>query len=75
MTGYMIPNQGEHTMFSEEPVALGGTIQGALAALIALALGFGWVDWSQDQVALILGAYTALVAVVTTVQRSKVTPV
>ena len=40
MTGYMIPNK-EHPM-NNEPVALAGTLQGALTAFIALALVFGW---------------------------------
>ncbi len=69
------PNK-EHTMnTTTEPVAIGGAIQAALSALIALAIGFEWVDWSTDQVALIIGCYTALSLVVTSVQRSKVTPV
>ena len=58
-----------------EPVALAGTIQGALSALIALALVFGWVDWTDEQIAAILAVYTTLVAVLTGVARSKVTPV
>lgn len=60
---------------STEPVALAGTIQGALSALIALALVFGWVDWSPEQIAAILAVYTGLVAVLTTAVRSKVSPV
>jgi len=64
----------DHTLTQSEPVALAGTIQGALSALIALALVFGWVDWDQDQIAAILAAYTAVVAVLTTAARSKVTP-
>lgn len=63
------------SLTSNEPVALAGTIQGALSALIALALVFGWVDWSQDQIAAILTAYTALVAVLTGVVRGRVSPV
>lgn len=59
---------------SNEPVALAGTIQGALSALIALALVFGWVDWTPDQTAAVMAVYTAFVAVVTVVTRSKVTP-
>jgi predicted negative regulator of RcsB-dependent stress response len=70
----MFPNKEKLTM-NTEPVALAGTIQGAITALIALALVFGWVDWSDEQIAAILAAYTALVAVVTTVVRSKVSPV
>lgn len=60
---------------SNEPVALAGTIQGALSALIALALVFGWVNWTDEQIAAILAVYTTLVAVLTGVARSKVTPV
>lgn len=58
-----------------EPVAVAGTIQGALSALIALALVFGWVDWTPDQTAAIMAVYTAFVGVVTAVTRSKVSPV
>lgn len=60
---------------TREPVAVGGAIQALLAAVIALAIGFEWVNWTEEQVGLILGAYTALSLVVTSVQRSKVTPV
>ena len=60
---------------SSEPVALAGTIQAALSALIALALVFGWVDWTDEQIAAILAVYTTFVAVVTGVVRSRVTPV
>jgi len=70
----MFPNKEKLTM-NTEPVALAGTIQGAITALIALALVFGWVDWTPDQTAAILAVYTAFVAVVTGVTRSKVSPV
>lgn len=64
------------TSFTQsEPVALAATIQGALSALIALALVFGWVNWSTDQIAAILAVYTALVAVLAGVTRSRVSPV
>lgn len=58
-----------------EPVAIGGAVQVLLSALIALALGFGWVNWTDEQVALILGVYAAVQVVIAAVQRSKVTPV
>ena len=73
MTGFMIPDK-EHNM-SNEPVALGGAIQGLLAAIISAALLFGWVDWSTEQVGGIMAVYVAVVAVITAAQRSKVTPV
>lgn len=60
---------------SGEPVALAGTIQGLLTAVIGLALVFGWVDWSTEQIGAIVLVYTAFVGVVTAVTRSKVTPV
>lgn len=58
-----------------EPVATGASIQILLTALIALALGFGWVSWTTDQTALILGVYAATQAVIGALQRSRVTPV
>lgn len=58
-----------------EPVAIGGSIQVLITAVIALALGFGWVSWSTDQVGLILAVYAATQVVIAAVQRSKVTPV
>lgn len=58
-----------------EPVAISGAVQALISALIALALLFGWVSWTPEQVGGILAVYTALVAVLTAVTRSKVTPV
>jgi len=58
-----------------EPVAVGGALQVLISALIALALGFGWVAWSTDQVALILAVYAAAQVAIAAAQRSKVTPV
>lgn len=60
---------------TREPVAIGAAIQVLISAAIALAVGFGWVSWSTDQIALILGVYAAAQLVVGAVQRSKVTPV
>ena len=59
---------------TREPVAIAGAIQGLIAAGIALALLFDWVDWSTEQVGGILAVYTAGVAVIAAVTRSKVTP-
>lgn len=58
-----------------EPVALGGALLGFIAALIAVLQGFAITHWSTTQVSLILALFSALVAVVTAVARSKVTPV
>lgn len=34
-----------------------------IAAVIALALGFEWITWTQTQVALVLGVYAATMIV------------
>ena len=34
-----------------------------IAAVIAMALGFDWVTWTQTQVALVLGVYAAVMMV------------
>ncbi len=60
---------------STEPVRGAAAIQTLLAALIALAVGFGWVDWSTEQIGLIIGGYAALVLVIGEFTRSKVSPV
>ncbi len=65
----------DHTIPQSEPVALAGTIQGLLTAVIGLALVFGWVDWSTEQIGAIVLVYTAFVGVVTAITRSRVTPV
>lgn len=54
-------------MFGREPALWLGLIQ----AVIALAVGFG-LDWTAEQVSLVLAAVAAIVAVVV---RSQVTPV
>ena len=58
---------------SNEPVTIGGVIIGLVTATLALLMAFG-LELSQDQVAAILGFTTALIAVITFVVRSKVTP-
>lgn len=58
---------------SNEPVTIGGVILGLVTATLALLMAFG-LELSQDQVAAILGFTTALIAVVTFIVRSKVTP-
>jgi hypothetical protein len=66
-----------------EPVAVGGTISGAVQAVLlgtfALLQTFGVWSPTNDQIAAITGLYLAFVVLVqtavTTWQRSKVTPV
>ena len=55
------------TIFNREPALILGAVQ----ALLALAIGFG-LDLSPEQVALILAATAAVIALIT---RSRVTPV
>lgn len=60
---------------TNEPVALGATINGAVSALLAALASFGVWSPTPDQVAAVLGLLTALEAVVAVVVRSKVSPV
>ncbi len=53
------------------PVALAGTIQGVLIALLAVVQGFNVTHLSQEQVSLLLALYTALVAAGTAFAHSK----
>lgn len=62
-------------MTSNEPVAWAGALVGAITAVIGVLVGFGIVDWTQEQIGLILAAVTAVIALATTVVRAKVTPV
>jgi hypothetical protein len=65
----------DYSLTQAEPVALAGSIQGALSALIALALVFGWVTWTPDQIAAVMAVYTGFIAVTTSIARSRVSPV
>jgi hypothetical protein len=56
-----------------EPVTIGGAVTGVIVALLALAAGYDWL--TTDQSALFLGLAVAVIALVTLVVRSKVTPV
>ena len=58
-----------------EPVAFFGLLTALVTALIALALGFEWVNWTEVQVGLVLGVWAAIVAVFTFFVRSRVSPV
>lgn len=53
-------------LFTREPALILGFVQ----ALLALALGFG-LDWTAEQMALVLAATAAALALIT---RSQVTP-
>lgn len=59
---------------STEPVAVAGAIQTLLAALIALALQFDWVSWTDSQIATIMAVYAAVIIVLTSIARSRVSP-
>lgn len=58
-----------------EPVALTGALTVVVNAVIALAIGFEWVTWTDTQTALVVGVWNAVVALIlVVVVRSKVTP-
>jgi hypothetical protein len=58
-----------------EPVAVVNTAVAIVEAAIALAVGFG-LDWTPEQVALVMAAVVALSALVKTLwARGQVTPV
>lgn len=59
---------------SNEPVTIGGAITGVATAILAVLTGFEIVDWTAEQVGLVLTLLTALIVLVTVVTRSKVTP-
>ena len=58
-----------------EPVRVGAAVVGAAQALLAVLLGFEVVHWTAAQVGLVQALVVALVALVASVVRSKVTPV
>ncbi len=58
-----------------EPVAIVGGLTQIVTAVIALALGFEWVDWTPEQTGLVLGVWAAITAFALLFVRSKVTPV
>ncbi len=62
-------------MFNKEPVAIIAGLTQIVSAIIALALGFEWVDWTPEQVGLVLGVWAAITAFALLFARSKVTPV
>ena len=58
-----------------EPVVTGGAIVSVATAIIALLIGFDIVNWSAEQVGLVLAVLTAVNVAVTARVRSRVTPV
>lgn len=62
------------SLTQREPVALATAIQGVLVAVFALAKLFEWWSWSDAQEAGVLALYLALVVLVGSVARSKVSP-
>lgn len=58
-----------------EPVALAGAVTGVGLALNSALVGFEIVHWTGAQQGLVLALFTSVVALVTAVARSRVTPV
>ena len=47
--------------------ALLGYIKDLIVAVIAMAIGFGWIDWTPDQIGLVLGVYVVLASIIQTI--------
>lgn len=63
-----------HTVGIEtEPVAVGGAITAFVAASLAVAMAFG-LPVTNEHVGYILAALSALIVLVTAIQRRKVVP-
>lgn len=58
-----------------EPVAFWGILTALVEAIIGLALIFGWVDWTAEQVGAIMLVVAVLGTALTFFVRGKVTPV
>jgi hypothetical protein len=58
-----------------EPVAFAGLLTALVTAIIALLIGFEIVNWTEVQVGLILGVWSAVMAIVTFLVRGQVTPI
>lgn len=58
----------------KEPVAIAGAVQALITAVIALLVAFNAWHPTDDQIAAVMGIYAALIVVITTIVRSKVTP-
>jgi hypothetical protein len=48
------------TYIKQEPVRFWAAITGVVVAVFAALVGFGVVDWTQEQIGLILGVLTAI---------------
>lgn len=48
------------TAIRNEPVRFWGAITGVVIAVFACLVGFGVVDWTEQQIGLILGVLTAV---------------
>lgn len=59
------------SILNSEPVALAGTIQGLLIAVLAVLQGFNVTHLSQEQTSLLLALYLSVVAVTVAVARSR----
>ena len=59
---------------NSEPVVIVGGLTQIVSAVIALALGFGWVSWTPEQTGLVLGVWAAVTAFALLVVRANVTP-
>lgn len=58
-----------------EPVALAGAVSAVGVALNSALVGFEVVHWTAAQQSLILALFASVIALVTAVARSRVTPV
>ena len=57
-----------------EPVALGAALTSFATALIALLVGFEIVDWTAEQIGLVLGVVSGATVFVGALVRARVTP-
>ena len=63
------------TIIKREPVAFWGLLTTLIEAVIGLALVFGWIDWSAEQIGQVLVLVAAIGAVLVFFVRGKVSPV
>ena len=57
-----------------EPVALGAALTSFATALIALLVGFEIVDWTPEQIGLVLGVVSGATVLVGALVRARVSP-
>ena len=58
----------------KEPVAIGAALTSFATALIALLVGFEIVDWTPEQIGLVLGVVSGATVFVGALVRARVTP-